>query len=80
MPIVAADGVAPTIRLPAAAVTTDNVMAGCRPVRSASHPKSRPPKGRATNPTAKTASVLSSALLASPPVKNCVAKNAESVA
>jgi hypothetical protein len=70
----------PITRLPTAAVATQSAIDSFRPRRSAIQPKTRPPNGRATNPTANTASVLSRAVPVSSPAKNCGAKKAEKVA
>lgn len=79
-PIVACVGVRPMTRLPHAATPTESVIDTCRPRRSASQPNRKPPKGRAMNPTAKTASVFSTSVPALPLWKNCDAKNAVNVA
>ena len=48
-------------RLPSAVTPIATTMAVCRPRRSASQPKNKPPTGRMKKPTANTASVPSSA-------------------
>ena len=66
-------------RLPTEARPTDIMRLTLRPRRSAMRPKSRPPRGRARNPTAKTARVESSADVGSALENMCDAMNAVSV-
>ena len=51
-----------------------------RPLRSASQPKTKPPIGRMTKPTAKIASVASSASVGVSSAKNWAAKNDAKIA
>lgn len=46
------------MKLPSATAPTAKIMIFLRPKRSATKPKTTPPSGRATNPTAKTASAF----------------------
>ena len=68
----------------ASPATVISVMASfseaARPRRSASHPNTRPPSGRARNPTANTANELSSAAEAMFAGKNALANHGESSA
>ena len=66
-------------RLPAAASATVSVIDSFRPFLSAIQPNSKPPKGRAMNPTANTISVFSTSDTGSPLWKNWEAKNGVNV-
>src|SRR4029453_879675 len=73
-------GAMPIMRLPSAARPTARVMEDLRPTRSPIQPKTKPPKGRATKPTAKIAKVDSMADVGSAELKSWPAKNGANVA
>ncbi|MDQ0754987.1 hypothetical protein QFZ61_000974 [Arthrobacter sp. B3I4] len=70
----------PIMRLPTDARPTARVMDAFRPIRSPIQPKRNPPKGRATKPTAKMASVDSTADAGSALLKSWLAMNGVKVA
>lgn len=67
-------------KLPRAVMAIDSTIARCRPVRSANQPKKIPPRGRITNPAAKTPRVASIADTGSAGLKNWLAKNGAKIA
>ncbi|BAS15811.1 hypothetical protein AHiyo8_41140 [Arthrobacter sp. Hiyo8] len=70
----------PINRLPTAARPTAMVMDVLRPIRSPIQPKTKPPNGRATNPTAKIAKVERTADVGSALLKSALAMKGENVA
>ena len=79
-PTAANVGAMPIIRLPTDASPTARVMEAFRPIRSPIQPNRKPPKGRATKPTAKIASVDSTADAGSDLLKSWLAMNGVNVA
>ncbi len=73
-------GATPISRLPTAASPTANVMEVLRPIRSPIQPNTKPPNGRATNPTAKIASVARTADVGSALLNSAPAMKGEKVA
>jgi hypothetical protein len=67
-------------RLPAAISSTESTSPPRRPARSVNPAINSPPSGRKKNPTAKIASVPSSADTLELLGKNCPAKNTEKIA
>ena len=79
-PMAAKDGATPIMRLPSDARPTASVMEVLRPTRSPIQPKRKPPTGRATKPTAKIASVASTAEAGSALLNSWLAMNGVNVA
>ena len=72
-------GEMPIAKLAPAITLTDRVMDFLRPSRSPIQPNTKPPAGRATNPTANTARVIRNADTGFFAEKKLAAKNAAKV-